>query len=766
MIASVSNLFSFLRTNAVRTAVIICLLVAAVTPASPTLTVLATVIAVFSIIDMIQIDRAAKVLRAIAEGDRFVAFPKNRYETAHSADIAYAGERMRRDLVEADAAGADQKRMLAEARIRRDGAAFFTDRFHGSVAEAFSSFSMQGEQICATVEGLNDCNAGLLRDVRSVSDAMTGTAADVQAVSKAASHIVEVVATTSSQISASDAATQATLADLLRARATIERLKKAGHEISTILGIIRSVANQTSLLSLNATIEAARAGEAGRGFAVVAQEVKMLATRSENATSTIRQQIEEIQGAVEDSSDAIDAIMARVTLLTETQKAFTTSLAEGTEAIERIGANASSVAARVSGAMPDLASGVGEIESAGRSVLGNARSLMVRSERLVDGFRAYFADLASGAIKVGILHSLCGTVTAAERPLHDLLIGLIDETNASGGLLGRPLEALIVNPRAEPQAYADGARDLLEGGAAAIFGCWTSQSRLAARPILEAGNGLLFYPSQYEGDEASPSIVYTGGTPPQQAWPGIDFLVGTGRRRLALLGHPSSYSQGTHASIKRHATNIGASVVLDLAVPAGEAPWSRIVGQILRAETSGPLAIVSTLCGDANVMFFREMIRQNVGAKRIPTLSLSIGEAEMASLNTSKVAGNLVAWNYLHSIESKENARFVAMWRRITNDPHARTNDSLEATFLGFSLWCKAVRTAGTAKTEAVRDALRGLSMAAPSGFDVQVTANQHLAMPAFVGQIEADGTIRTIWTSKSVIGPDGTPRQAAYVAA
>ena len=766
MIATLSKLCSFLRTNAVRTAVILCLLVAAVTPGSLAMMSLASIIAMISFIDMIQIDRAAKVLRAMSEGDRFVAFPRNRYETAHSADIAYAGERMRRDLVEADAAAADLKRVLAEARIRRDGAAFFTDRFHGSVAEAFSTFSMEGEQICATVEGLNACNAELLRDVRGVSDAMTGTAADVQAVSKAASHIVDVVATTSHQIAAANDATRATLADLRRARDTIGRLKKAGHEISTIVGVIRSVANQTSLLSLNATIEAARAGEAGRGFAVVAQEVKMLATRSEQATSTIRQQIEEIQGAVEESSDVIDAIMARVTLLTETQKAFTVSIAEGTEAIERIGANASSVASRVSGAMPDLASEMGEIESAGRSVLGNARTLMLRSERLVDGFRTYFADLASGAIKVGVVHSLCGTMTAAERPLHDLLIGLIDETNAAGGLLGRPLEALIVNPRAETQACADGVRDLLDAGAAAIFGCWTSQARLAVRPILEARKGLLFYPSQYEGNDPSPSIVYTGGTPPQQAWPGIDFLVGSGRRRLILIGHPSSYSQGTHASIKHRVKDIGASIVLDLAIPVQETSWSRIIGRILRAETSGPVAVVSTLSGDANILFFREMIRQNIGAKRIPTLALSIGEAEMASLNTAKVAGNLVAWNYLHSIESKENIRFVERWRRISGDPDARTNDALEATFLGFSLWCKAVRSAGTADTGPVRAALRGLTMAAPSGFDIRVTEDQHLAMPAFVGQIEANGTIRTVWTSPHVISPDGTAPSPRPIAA
>ena len=765
MVEAFINVIKFARKNVVTSLAILCLVVVELESVTVLVRLATAVVALTWIVETIQIHRAAKVLRAIAEGDRFVAFADHWLESPSCADVAAAGERMRRDLIESDAAIADQRRVLAESRIRRDGAAFFTTRFHQSVGEAFSQFSERGERIRATVEGLAAHNSGLLRDARSVADAVAGTATDVKAVSQAAARISELVATTSDQIVASEAASRETVSDLRRARDTIQRLRRAGQEISTILDVIRAVASQTSLLSLNATIEAARAGEAGRGFAVVASEVKILAMRSEDATGTIRHQIEAMQGAVDETSAMIDAIMARVTLLTDTQQAFTESLAQSSAAIERIGANADTVVHRVSDAMPDLASGVEEIETAGRSVLDNARSLMARSETLVASFRGYFEDLTSGSIKVGVLHSLSGTVTAAERPLHDLLIGLIDETNAAGGLLGRPLEAMIVNPRSEAEAYAEGARHLLGSGAAAIFGCWTSQSRIETIPVVEKSGGLLFYPSQYEGGEAAPCVVYTGGTPQQQAWPAIEFLVGAGHRRLVLLGHPTAYSRGTHAVIKRHAPTAGATILLDIAV-AEDIVWSRIVARILAVERSAPIAVVSTLSGDASVPFFRELARHGIGARRIPTLSLSIGEAETQAIDAQAATGHYVAWNYLHSLDNPQNARFVDMWRRIKGDPNAITHDALEATFLGFSLWRNAVEAAGSTRGEAVRAALRGMTIEAPSGFTVSVTEAQHLRLPAFVGQIQADGTIKPVWTSRTVLEPNRFARPDSTTAA
>ena len=760
------ELLVFLRRDAIRAISILALLMAALLSQSVIVWAILVLVILGLCFDTLQISRTTRTLRAIAEGDRFVAFPSSPINNLHCLDIAAAGERMRRDLIEADAAIADQRRMLAEARIRRDGASFFTARFHESVALAFSNFSQRGDEICATVDSLNQYNSGLLRDAHMMSDAVNGTASDIEAVSQAASRIADVVATTSDQIAASEVATRTTMTDLRRTRDTIQRLKKASHEVSTIIATIRSVATQTSLLALNATIEAARAGEKGLGFAVVASEVKTLATRSEQATGTIRRQIEEIQSAVDETAGAIDAIMGRVQSLTATHDAFAVSLAESTAAIESVGAKADVVAGRVSGTMPDLASGVGEIEMAGRSVLDNARKLMSGSERLVENFQTYFADLASGAIKVGVLHSLSGTVTATERAPHDLLIGLIEETNRNGGLLGRPLEAVIVNPRADAAAYAEGARTLLGAGAAAIFGCWTSQSRIETIPVLEAADGLLFYPSQYEGGELSPAVFYGGGTPPQQAWPAVDFLADRGRRRLVLIGDGSVYAAGTHASIKRYAPSAGATVVLELTVPPTGANWTTVVADLLKAEKRAPLAIMSTLPGAPSVSLFREMARHKIAAERMPTLSLSIGETQMAALDARSMAGHYVAWNYLHGVDGAANEAFVAMWRRLCGDPAAFTDDSLEATFINFSFWTMAVRKANSTRTADVRAALQGLSLLAPSGSLISVTPDQHTTLPAFVGQIRADGSIFPVWASRMIRDANGRHRPAVALAA
>ncbi len=755
------RLFVTARCNAIRSLALVCLIAAALESDSLIVAAAIGIAAAAWVLGIVQVDRAARTLRLIAEGDRYEGFHKSWLRNPTCAEIASAGERMRRDLIEADAAIADQRRILAETRVRRDGAEFFTTRFHASVGEAFAQFSARGTEICTTVEGLAAHNAGLLRDAQTACQAVDASAGDVRAVSNAAARLAEIVVTTSGQIEASDRESSATLTDLRRVRDSIDGLKWASQEISTIVDVIRSVASQTALLSLNATIEAARAGEAGRGFAVVASEVKALATRSESATVTINQQIEVIQGAVKETSTMIDAVIGRVASLIETSTSFTGTLSDSTAVIGQIGADADAVARRVSLAMPNLAAGVGEIELAGRSVLDNARTLMGRSENLVASFKTYFQDLASGSIKIGILHSLSGTLTTEERPLHDLLIGLVDQVNRADGLLGRPLEALIVNPLAQPRAHAEGARALLERGAGAIFGCWSSQSRLETIPELAARDGLLFYPCQYEGGGASPHVVYTGGTARQQAFPGIEFLIGAGYQRLVLIGHPTTYSRGTHEVLTRHAATIGGTVLLDLVVPGDGAGLAAAVGKIVAAGRGGRLAVVSTLSGDATVRYFRELARRGIKAARIPTLCLTIGEAETTALGPA-AAGNYVAWNYLHGLKNPQNERFIATWRRIKGDAGAVASDAMEATFLGFSFWCEAVRSAGSTDPRAVRAAMAGMRIDAPSGFPVSVTSDQHLRLPAFIGRIEAAGAIVPVWASADVLEPNGRVRAAA----
>ncbi|MGD0634624.1 MAG: transporter substrate-binding protein [Beijerinckiaceae bacterium] len=703
----------------------------------------------------IQLRRSASVLSAMAAGDRFVVFPANLFESSACKQLAEAGETMRSDLIAADAAIADHKRMLAQARSHRGSAEFFTGRFHASVEQAFERFSGKGQEICSTVEQITTHNANLLNDVLVVSDAVVGATQDVGAVSHAAGEVSRAVAQTAAQISKSEQATHSTLADLLHARDTIERLKRSGQEISEIIAIIRSVASQTSLLALNATIEAARAGEAGRGFAVVASEVKLLATKTEQATGTIRSQIEAMQLAVDDTSRAIDAVTAHVGVMTEAHQAFTRSLAAGTAEIQRIGANATRITARVTESMPDLAAGIGEIESAGRSVLENARSLITGSEILVEGFKGYFQDLASGAIKVGILHSLSGSVTAAERPLQEMVLGLIDRTNRTGGLLGRPLEAHIVNPHGVATAYGEGAKQLLSDGAAVIFGCWTSRSRQEVRPVVEKYDRLLFYPSQYEGGESSPNIVYLAPTPAQQAQPAVAFLRRLGRDKLMLIGDHSPYCRGTHAAIKGYASAAGMQIIEDLAMPSSPAGWSGVAAAIARAEKWGQAAIISTLPADATVHLIRAMERKRITASKMPLMSLSIGEAELPVFDARSIEGHYVSWNYLQMIETPRNADFIAFWRDISGDRSAATNDSLESTWARFSLWKKAVETAGTLETGWVRRALLNLSIPAPNGFDIRVDSNLHARLPCFIGRIDARRHIVPVWNSSGVLAAD-----------
>lgn len=752
-----SDFILVFRRHVSRGLAILCLLAIVAFSGSFVVSFAAALVMLGFCVDLLEVQRAVSTLEKIAQGDRFVAFPRSWLRGRTCAAIAEAGERMRRDLIEADAAIADQRRMLAEARIRRDGAAFFTTRFQDSVARAVAEFQSQGAAICATVDGLAGHNAGLIRKADDISATATAHTDDVKAISQAAAEIAELVVATSQEIAGSRTTREAVIAELEHARVTIQRLTQASTEISTIVDAIRSVSSQTSLLALNATIEAARAGEKGLGFAVVAGEVKTLATRSEQATETIRLQIEEIQHVVHETSAVIDKIMREVGSLTAAHDAFSGSLSVSAQAIESVGSRADSVVTRVVDALPDLAEGVGRIEESGRAVLDNARSLLAGSEKLVHEFRSFFADLASGSIKVGILHSLSGTLTAQERPLHDLLVGLVEETNRAGGLLGRPLEALIVNPRADAEAYAKGARDLFKAGAAVVFGCWTTQSRLAVAPVVREAGGLLFYPSQYEGGGESPGVVFTGATAQQQAWPALDYLFQAGFRRIVVIGHPTAYSRGTHQRIREYASVLGLSVVRDIEVSDEKPHWEHVVRTLSRIPGGAGLAVVSTLSGDATASFLWELDGYGFGPDRLPVLSLSVGELEVAAFPKGLGRGRFVAWPYLQSLATPENAAFLALWRRICGDPTAVANDALSASYLGFRLWKNAVLRAGTVDPTIVSRTLAGMEVEDASGLYLKVTPDLHLTLPAFVGRIEADGSIPLVWAGE-MRDPGGRP--------
>ena len=383
---------------------------------------------------------------------------------------------------------------------------------------------------------------------------------------------------------------------------------------------------------------------------------------------------------------------------------------------------------------------VTEVAESGRTVLGTAEDLVGRSEWLSGAISSYFTDLEHGSIKIGVLHSLSGTMTASERPLQELLVMLIEQKNRDGGLLGRPIEPIIMNPRSDARVYAEQARTLLaDHKVAAIFGCWTSASRKEVLPVVERGNGLLFYPSQYEGEESSPNIYYTGATPHQQAC-----RRSTTCGRKAAAG--SSWSAPT-TSIRARPTRCSAAISPPTASPApissnATPPSARATGTrssptIRSFARGGRAAVVSTVSGDANLHFYRELAAQGVHADKIPVMSLTITEAELPALMRSNLTGHLVAWSYLQAFDRRENRDFIAAWRRFTGRPDAVTNDPMEATWIGFQLWAAAVEKAGSTEIDKVRRALAGRRINAPSGFEVKLDGqSHHLYKPAMIGRI------------------------------
>jgi urea transport system substrate-binding protein len=377
-------------------------------------------------------------------------------------------------------------------------------------------------------------------------------------------------------------------------------------------------------------------------------------------------------------------------------------------------------------------------------------------------FAAPTADAEDNPIKVGILHSLSGTMAISEAVLKDTVLMLIEDQNRKGGLLGRKLESVVVNPNSDWDLFAEKSRELLATEkVAVVFGCWTSASRKSVLPVFEELNGLLYYPVQYEGEESSRNIFYTGAAPNQQAIPAVRYLMskeGGDVRRWVLLGTDYVYPRTTNRILQAFLNSEGVSPddIMTIYTPFGHTDWREIIETIKTFGSAGKkTAVVSTVNGDANTHFYKELAAQKVDAAIIPVMAFSVGERELIGMDTKPLAGHLATWNYFQSVKSSENDAFVGMWANFTGRKDEATNDPMEATFIGFRMWAQAVAQAGTADVNAVRQAMYGQRVKAPSGFEEVMNTNHHLSKPVMIGKIDALGRFNVIWRSINPVKAD-----------
>ena len=370
---------------------------------------------------------------------------------------------------------------------------------------------------------------------------------------------------------------------------------------------------------------------------------------------------------------------------------------------------------------------------------------------------AYAAD---DTIKVGVLHSLSGTMAISETTLKDTMLFLIDEQNKKGGVLGKKLEAVVVDPASDWPLFAEKARQLISvDKVSAVFGCWTSVSRKSVLPVFEELNSLLFYPVQYEGEESQRNVFYTGAAPNQQAIPAVDYLMDSeGVERWVLAGTDYVYPQTTNKILQAYLESKGVAKedIMVNYTPFGHSDWQTIVTDIKNFGSAGKkTAVVSTINGDANVPFYKELGNQGIKAEDIPVVAFSVGEEELAGLDTTPLVGHLTAWNYFQSIDTPENADFIAKWKEYTKNPKRVTNDPMEAHVIGFNMWVKAVEKAGTIDPDAVIDAIVGVSVPNLTGGFSTMMPNHHITKPVLIGEIQADGQMETVWQTTGLVVGD-----------
>jgi urea transport system substrate-binding protein len=373
--------------------------------------------------------------------------------------------------------------------------------------------------------------------------------------------------------------------------------------------------------------------------------------------------------------------------------------------------------------------------------------------------------LAADTIKVGILHSLSGTMAISETSLKDVALMTIDEINASGGVLGKKLEPVVVDPASNWPLFAEKSRQLLAGDKVAVtFGCWTSVSRKSVLPVFKELNGLLFYPVQYEGEELERNVFYTSAAPNQQAIPAVEYLLskdGGGAKRFVLLGTDYVYPRTTNKILRAflHSKGITDDNIVEEYIPFGHSDYQTIVANIKKFASGGKTAVVSTINGDSNVPFYKELGNAGLKATDVPVVAFSVGEEELRGVDTKPLVGQLAAWNYFMSLKNPANDEFKKKWaayakaKGLPGASKPLTNDPMEATYIGIHLWKQAVEKVGTTDVDKVIPAVGGQSFAAPDGFTIEMDPkNHHLHKPVFIGEVKADGQFNVVWKTPGPI--------------
>ncbi len=367
------------------------------------------------------------------------------------------------------------------------------------------------------------------------------------------------------------------------------------------------------------------------------------------------------------------------------------------------------------------------------------------------------AQGSNDPIKIGILHSLSGTMAISETTLKDVMLMLIDAQNKKGGVLGRQLQAVVVDPASNWPLFAEKARQLITvDKVSAVFGCWTSVSRKSVLPVFEELGNILFYPVQYEGEESSKNVFYTGAAPNQQAIPAVDYLMSENKvQRWVLAGTDYVYPRTTNKILEAYLKTKGVAQgdIMINYTPFGQSDWQTIVADIKKFGSAGKkTAVVSTINGDANVPFYKELANQGIRATDIPVVAFSVGEEELAGVDTKPLVGHLAAWNYFMSVDTPENKAFIDQWHAYTKNPKRVTNDPMEAAYIGFNMWVKGVEKANSYAPAAVIPAMIGVSVPNLTGGYSTMMPNHHITKPVLIGEIEDNGQFNIVSQTPGLI--------------